>query len=525
MNLRSAALLATSLMAWSASASAEAPKASAPDAAVRDAAGLRESGDIEGALDVLKAAVQSYPDEERLSHALAATYLADDNDFWALKVLRAYEEAHPPACDTVAFRAWIHLKQANLDLADELLGAKECDRPQEVRARFLLLRSRVAAQRGDAAKSADLAEQARSSSSYYAEDLAALDALRARREPGRQPFATWRIDFAVGWTSNGLAGSPQDPADIGQKTSSSVGVLDARTRLIVPAWPAVRPVLEAQVRAMQLFADNMSALSYRQPSLRPGVLLGATYPRLLITYGFDAVQIAGGDRYDEGPRWYSEGHRFDYELEATDGLFAFGGGGHRWYREAGRTRWEFEQGLAGGTAITGDLRMMAGASARWHRANSRPYDANGGTLLAQLLYRLPGSFEARLNGSISHDDYFRSHGAFSGSVGDKRVDTQVRVKPGLWSPSWSGWRLGLDYELSKRTSTTENYAYVDHRVLLHATWALDTDRFGVEAISAEGREPMHHGVASAGQLSEEELRIRDLMRQDEAVKRGSSCLN
>jgi len=84
--------------------------------------------------------------------------------------------------------------------------------------------------------------------------------------------------------------------------------------------------------------------------------------------------------------------------------------------------------------------------------------------------------------------------------------------------------VGLDYEFSHRDSTAANYAYQDHRVLLHGVWVMDGDRFGVGLIPAENRQPLPHGVSSA-QLETDETRIRDLMQQDEAVKRGSSCLN
>lgn len=521
--LRFACLLASSLTV--AVAQAEEPPPASPSAAIARADGKRSKGDLKGAIASLKAAVNTFPDNERLRHALSVAYLDDGNDFWALKVLTEYEQEHPPACDTRALQAWIHIRKANFDLAEEILDTPGCDMPPHVHARHLLLRARIADQQGEDAKAERLVEEARSQDRFYEEDKTALDALSQRYDPGRMPVTSWRVDLATGWTSNGLAGSPVDPADVDVDTSSYLTQLDARFRVVVPASRSIRPVLETQLRLMELGAQTVSALSYRQPSLRPGVLLGDTFPRLLLTYSFDAVQLAGGDRYEDGPLWYSEGHRFDYELEATDNLFAFGGGGHRSYRESGRTRWEAEQGLAAGFSITDDFRLMSGVSARWHRAENEAYDANGMTVLLQALYRLPAELEARLNLSYSYDDYPRSTGYFQGSMGAARTDSQVRIKPGLWSPSFSGVRFGVDWEYSHRSSTAENYAFDDNRVLVHGVWVMDGDRFGADLIPPEGREPMPHAVSAEGQLSSEEMRIRDLMRQDEAVKRGSSCLN
>jgi len=497
----------------------------ATDQGLERAAALRARGDVREAIKVLKDAVRSNPDDQRLRQALAMAYVEDNNVFWALKVLGEYADTHPPACEERALMAWIHLSQANLALADELSSVEGCESPPETHARLLLLRSRIAEQRGDRVQAADLADQARRSPRLYEEDMALLEALRTRDDPGHLPLASWRVDVAVGWTSNGLAGSPVDPVDADEASGTALLSADARLRLVVPAARTIRPVLDVQFRAIEQTDEAVRLLSYRQPALRPGVMFGGGLPRLALFYGVDAVQIEGSDRYEQGPLWYSEAHRVDYELEATDHLFAFGGGGKRTYREAGRTRWEAEQGLAVSVSLGGGHRLMSGASARWNRAQNQAYDQYGGTGIAQLLLALPWRFEGRLNAAVSFDDYPASAGYFAGSEGSARTDWLVRVKPGLWTPSLSGARLGVDYDWSRRNSSAKAYSYADHRVLLHVTWALDSDRTGVEVVPASGRERMRYGVGEAGQMGEEELRIRDLMRQDESVKRGSSCQN
>ncbi len=495
------------------------------DGRLEQAAALRVRGDVRGAIAMLKDAVRSNPDDQRLRQALAMAYVEDNNVFWALKVLGEYADTHPPACEARALMAWIHLSQANLALADELSSVEGCESPPETHARLLLVRSRIAEQRGDRVQAADLADQARRSPRLYEEDLALLDALRTRDDPGHLPLVSWRVDLAAGWTSNGLAGSPVDPVDADEAASTALLSADARLRLVVPAARTIRPVLDVQLRAIEQTDEAVRLLSYRQPALRPGLMFGGGLPRLALLYGFDAVQIEGSDRYDQGPLWYSEAHRVDYELEATEYLFAFGGGGKRTYREAGRTRWEAEQGLAVSSSLGRGHRLSLGASARWNRARNQAYDQYGGTGLAQLLLALPLRFEGRLNVAVSFDDYPASAGYFAGAEERARTDWLVRVKPGLWTPSRSGVRLGVDYDWTRRNSSAQAYSYTDHRVLLHVTWALDSDRTGVEVVPASGRERMRYGVGEAGKVGEEELRIRDLMRQDESVKRGSSCQN
>lgn len=490
---------------------------------LKKATDLRQGGQARQAIDLLKGASQQFPSNERLHQALALAYLAADNEFWALRTLEQFEQDHPPACDSRAFQAWIHINQANLDLAEQILDTPGCDTPDYVGARQSLLRALHAAQYEDAARVKTHLQQARSSSKLYAEDKALLQTLSSRFDPYRVPWVTGRVGIGAGWTSNGLAGSPIDPIDQGRSVHSPLLVIDARARLVVPAWRFVKPVLEVKFRDTEMFSANVRGLSYRVPSVHPGILIGEALPRLQVSYGFDAVQVAARDWYEDGPLWFSEGHRVDYELEVTDLLYVFGGGGHRKYREAGRSRWEAEQGLAVGIPIAIGWKLTTGLSAHWYRAFNRSYDTTGATALAQLQVRLPASFEARVNASVNYDVFPRSKGYFTGSGDKHRADVQLRFKPGVWSPVWHGLRGGLEYEYGNRFSTAKNYAFDDHRVLLHGVWTFDSDSLATRSISAENREVLPYRTQSAEQF-DQDVRIRDLMQQDEAVKRGSSCM-
>ncbi|MFW5741489.1 MAG: tetratricopeptide repeat protein, partial [Myxococcota bacterium] len=154
---------------------AEPPAPSSPEQALQQAEELRAKGDLDAAIDVLKQGMKSFPEHERLRHALSLAYLEDDNEFWALKVLREYEQEHPPACNTRALQAWIHIQQANMDLAEEILDIPGCDRPPQVLARHLLLRAHLQAQLDNDQEAAQLTDEAREAGRYYEEDKALLD--------------------------------------------------------------------------------------------------------------------------------------------------------------------------------------------------------------------------------------------------------------------------------------------------------------------------------------------------------------
>ena len=102
---------------------------SSPEAAMYQAAELRRAGQLKEALRALKSGMRAFPDHERLRHALSLAHLADGNEFWALKVLKEFEQEHPPACNTRAFQAWILIKQANFEAAQQVLDLGGCDTP------------------------------------------------------------------------------------------------------------------------------------------------------------------------------------------------------------------------------------------------------------------------------------------------------------------------------------------------------------------------------------------------------------
>jgi hypothetical protein len=93
----------------------------------------------------------------------------------------------------------------------------------------------------------------------------------------------------------------------------------------------------------------------------------------------------------------------------------------------------------------------------------------------------------------------------------------------LWWPTGSPVRGALEYSYTSRTSTASAYEFDDHRLLAYVRWSLDSDRFGNTVLPRTGRVPLETESGSARER-ESSASIRELMRQDEAVQRGSSCL-
>lgn len=512
-------ILALLLAALPAQAS-PAPDRATPSAALVEARAASASGDQRRAIEVLKAAADAYPDSEAVATALAQAYLADDNATWATRVLNQFLERHPDACHARLLLAWTQIGEALPELARDTIGSAQCSTPPELNARKLLVLTYLAHIEQSPARVRRLLRQVRKSRALYAEDRQLLADLSARYEPGRESPVVGDVQWAAGWTSNGLAGSPVDLASPGNP-GSPVTIFDARLQLTLPAATRIHGVLDGELRAQRLWDPAVEELSFRHGKARAGILVGGRSTRVLAAFAAETTQLRGGDLYDVGPVWFAEAQRGEVELQQGS-LFSVTGAGWRRFRERVRSRFEVDETVGWSVVGWRGIRATAGASLRYHDAEHAAHDLVGASVLSQV--RVPVVAGSALTGTAAtaFDAYPHSRGYFAGSGRAKRHDGQLRLRAGVWSPRLAGVLLGATYEWATRRSSAQDYDFDDHRVLGHLEWRFDADTLG-RRILTEGERPRFDygtlGPADSGATSE----IRELMRRDEAANQGASC--
>jgi hypothetical protein len=512
-----AALLSSSTVV----AAALAPARPVADV-IKDAAHLQAQGRNDAALELLKLSHSASPDNGLVVTALAQAYIRMKNPVWAIRVLTRYLEEHENDCVARLLLAWVQLQQGGTHQSRQLLDQAGCSSPPEVLARRQLLIAFLDLLEDRRERASEFTERARSSSAIFEEDQALLAHLTAATVPERIPSATGLVDLANGWTSNGLAGSPVD--QISRKSSgTAITILDARLRLMMMNFGRVRPLVEGQLRTQQLWSDSTSDLSFRTGTGRAGVLLGRDTPRLLALVAVDTTQTQGGDRYSPGPLWFSESERGELELELPGSLFIMAGGGHRSFREIARTRTEIDTTIGWAAQQANGLRFLGGISGRYHAANNDAYDLLGLTAVSQARFALPRDFEAGATVSVSVDSFLHSDGYFFPPDTSTRRDVQWRAITALYTPRFAQVRLVARYELTSRASSASAYEFTDHRGLVSLEWRIDSDTFGHATIPAKGRAVVDYG-ALGRQKDSSSSQLRELMRQEETQRRGSSCL-
>jgi hypothetical protein len=261
--------------------------------------------------------------------------------------------------------------------------------------------------------------------------------------------------------------------------------------------------------------------------IRPGFILGRGFPRATFAYKGNLMLLNQEDK-----ELFYESHRGEAELETDFGLLAFAGAGRRIFREGGRTRTELDGGLGYSISPHKQIKLLFALTGRYQWAVGQPYDLAGGTALAAGLFTFGPGFSARLGVTPSIDYYPNSGGergkdAF-GTI-DKRLDFTIKQFEEIWSPSLHGLGIGLRYEFSWRNSSADqgesNYDYQEHRILLALRYTFSLNPWAPSVVESKEHVGLDYGIVSdKGSLVDEE-RIQDLLRQDEAARAGSSCVD
>jgi hypothetical protein len=485
---------------------------------------LIAAGRAREAVDRLKAVVKEHPEVPLFARLLARAYLADNNPFWAERTLQEALSRDPNDCMTRSWLAWVGISTGDLDLAREILAETGCPTTKAEHARWLLLSAFMAHAENDAATATESVGRVPDVGQIFPEDQALWLFLRGARQPAWiEPFST-RFELSTGYTSNARAGSPTDPGTSGPSSGLARMDLFARAAFPPPLQP-VRPILEGGLKGHGISASEARDLSYLDLSIRPAIMIGADFPRLLLGYKADLLLLN-----EEDKRNFYEGHRGEAEVETGVSTF-FVGGGYRRFAESGRTRWEIDGGLGRPVRLPFRVGGLAAVSLRYYDAVGDAYDLVGGTALVAVRRALPAGCYARLMTSVGVDDYPSSGGTrgFEAyGTTDKRFDVLTKVATEMWSASWHGLRAGLGYEFAWRVSTADqpynDYEYNEHRVLLKTRWSFDLNPWTPEVVIEENHVPLDYGLSTNGGASLENERIQDLLRQDEAARRGSSCV-
>jgi hypothetical protein len=497
---------------------------------------LLSVGRARAAIDRLKPWVKKHPERLGLARLLASAYRADNNAFWALRVLTRLLGNDEADCVSRAQLTLLHIDQGSLDLAREALSHPACPKTAVDRARWSLLEALLASAAGDTrAFEAAVRRAARSGGEMYPEDKQLWRHFRRRIGDEGQPPVQLRGELSYGYTSDVTAGLPLTEAR--ESAASSVMHADLFGQFMLPlSWP-VTPVLDSglKVHLLEDFGHNevnVHQANYVELNLRPALAATlSTDVRLLLGYRVDLFLLNGVDPpaiaeanpqgpYDAGFGPFYEGHRGELELELPLGLTVFAGAGYRAFRRRSRSRAEVDGGLGWAINPLTGVRLLTALAGRYYPSRGAEYEQIGATALVASTVQLGAGFHARLRLTGAFDRYPNAPANRGGR------DLMGKLSLGFWSPSWAGLRAGARYEFARRDSTTDvSFSYTVHRALVALSWSLSWDPTLPRDVSPPDHVPMRYGIETTEGAERYQERVQDLLRQDETARRGSSCVN
>jgi hypothetical protein len=488
------------------------------------------------AIKRLKDLVRANPEQTFYSRLLARAYLKDNNPFWAQRTLQKNLALDPADCESRSWLAWVHISNGNLTLAREVLAGEGCPGAAPDRCRWLILQGFMAQSENDPAVATLALQAVQEQDEMYAEDLRAWRIMRAAADPGFISPLEIRMDLWAGYTSNAEAGSPTDSSTSG--IGSAFGRLDLFSRFVYPLDGFVRPTVEGSLKGHGIYEESARKLSYLEMSVRPGLVFGRGFPRATLGYKADLLLI----NHDEKSPFY-EGHRLELEVE-TKGPLVFAGFGKRLFRESGRSRWEVDGGIGGGVTLHERVQLLLAGSFRIYVANSEQYNLVGGTALAVMRVGVGLGIQLRIGLSVGFDEYLDSggdRGLIAFGTRKQRIDVLTKPSVEVWSPSFGGFRAGFGYEFAWRNSTADgipdyanvedkykhadDYGYLEHRALFKVRWAFDLNPWAPREVKPLDHVALDYGLEGSQGSGPDQERIQDLLRQDEAARRGSSCVD
>lgn len=479
------------------------------------------SKQTDDALSLLKEGVAQFPDDRDLRLMLGIGYLENGNYFWAIRNFTDIISINPEDCEARAWLGWVYLKQAALDIATDAIEDTNCHGPDK--GRLALVRTMIAAARNDDNATLDAFLAARAADALWPADREALTKIMRMVLPEMLPELSWRLEVVTGYTTNALLGSPTDPSS-GDVLDSSSAFFNADLWLRFAPFlhEYIRPDIELQIKGISFFNKDVRGLSWADLTGRVGMFIGRLLPRVLIAFRPEWLLLEQGDVYEEGPVWYFDAHRGEVEIEVASWMVVFAGGGRRTFRDMSRSRWEVDLGV-GGRADFGNRAVFLWAiTGRKYFANSPAWSLWGGSAIAALQTKLPRDFMLKTGISVAVDWYPDSAGYVPwGASEDARFDVLLKPSVSIWSPSWGGVRLGLQYDISWRDSTLYAYDFLDNRITVRLTYAGDSE---VIRPRAANEIPLMDLPWTTGIESNDIDRVQDLLRRDEQVQRSSSCV-
>ncbi|MBN1960096.1 MAG: hypothetical protein JW841_04055 [Deltaproteobacteria bacterium] len=480
---------------------------------------LIERGNLKESITFLKTHLVIDKTNLTLKWLLARAYLLDGNDFWSLRTLKDINAQNPGDCESFLWIAFIQINQGALDDAQQTIAITQCHKLSASQTRKEILLAMIDKYNNNNSIALEHLNTAKTLPYIYTEDHQALMQLLTDIDQNYVPAFTGKLELATGWSNNANAQSLTDTTQTDIAKASIIEQMKTWWRFVWPTNYFIRPSFEIEATMQAYNEKQFQDLSYLEIGARPGILLFDKATTLL-AYHFNALLLRGGDNYSKGPLWFYNTHRAELDISLPSNVSFFAGIGRRAFREIAKSRTEVDGGIGVSHRINQKLHLLGALAGRWHSANHKAYNIQGASALISNDIKLAPDWHLRTGILASIDNYPHSVEYFTTKTTKIRRDALLKLSASGYSPTFLNSKIGLTYEYAVRNSTLSIYDYNDHRILLKFVYNLSFDPWLPKSVTPEKHIPLPHQETSP----DFDERIQDLLRQDEAMQRSSSCI-
>ena len=444
-----------------------------------------EARDWPRAQEALETLTQIRPGDAEVSLALAAAYLEQDKDAWAVRTLQPLTDRNDLSPEQNR-RVSLLLATLAYRMDDCASSREHLDRmvqDAETRSLHSAVEAVCAQKQGRHRQAMAAAEDVRSQGGVPAVLAPQVEEAfdRAFRDSLEDPWLSVALKIGGGYDSNPVL----EPEDINVVSGSpGAGFLELSGDVSGSLKFSSRHLPGARASISRLWnfdqqADDYNRLAFSfNPFYRYRFRSLGTLHNISVGYRLSLSTLDGGPLVeimeDEGFYVYHEAHggQFDYWVEEGDwGVTRVSlNAGYSLYHHMARNGLDLGVSLSQTIMLYDQKFKLRGSlSAGLNDADRQDYDAGRVGVFVGVSALLPYQFQLMAWVRVNHKDYFRS--ADSPSWATRRKDDYSSVSLSVSRPVWRELAVGIDCLAAFSRSTVKSFTYDRYQVSGFVAWS------------------------------------------------------
>jgi len=458
---------------------------------------------------------------------LALAYHQIDNQFWAIRTLKQFDEQSPHYTEALSLQVWFAIQSGNFKEARYLLENEQFDSNPHLANRKRLYTMYMDSMEPGTDTNPSVSDSLPKPIPFriYEEDRSLFTHLV--KDDLIHPYSVFELDADI---SSGLSSNPYltnefeyDPSIIRQNVF--YWQLGTHIRGIPLSKDSLNLFVEGSLLKNRFYTrwqEPDPAISQFSLNGKLGLTINKRF-EFKLYYAPQLIYLEGGDSYLNDGYWFKEEHTLQASLKPIPNWQHYINIAYTAFRETSRTRFGLEWGQFLSFVIRDWVHIYLLGSVIWHQALHPAYhrlNINAAPILA--FFKPP--FRITLKTMLFWDNYYKSAGYYiSYEVERNRMDWEWDNEIQVQLHVWKDLTLSLSYAYNHVFSSVPIYESGEHRAyfMVSYRWKLSSPYVVTEQSGLTDRLTYFEDQEESTQ----QMQLEELIRREELNRRESSCLN